>query len=58
MLTGAIAGALCDEDDPIPPEWRRSLSRLRGIAVPELKGLDLERAVESFASMVGPGRIR
>lgn len=53
MLVGAVAGSL--NADAIPAEWIPSLSRLRGVAIPSFRGMDLVRLVEEFASMTEAG---
>jgi len=55
MLVGAIAGSLSAGADAIPAEWLPPLSRLRGVAVPTLRGLDLVKRVDEFASTTGAG---
>jgi ADP-ribosylglycohydrolase len=58
LLVGAFAASLCAREYPIPAEWLPSLSRLRGVAIPALRGLDLVRSSEEFASATGTGAMR
>ncbi len=58
MLVGAFAGALSGEESTIPAEWHPGLGRLRGVAIPALRGLEFIRRVEEFASMTESGAMR
>lgn len=58
MLAGAFAASLSVQENPIPAEWLPSLSRVRGVAIPALRGLDMVKWSEEFASKTGPGAVR
>lgn len=58
MLVGAFAGALSGEKHTIPAEWCPGLSRLRGVAIPAMRGFEFIRRVEEIASTNESGAMR